>query len=116
MPHSNSVQKCDFPEGQPGSEQGFYLKDLADGSVVDIVTQHRHYRLVKGTESHVCISGHPTFCPEPIDVEIEGSIGSSPMIEASPGYIGRDMFLVFKHPQLDRIVTTSRIREIHKLR
>jgi hypothetical protein len=105
----------DSPAHQPGSEEGFYLNDLADGAVVDIETQHRHYRLVKRADTHVRISGHPIFCPEPVEVEVEGSIGSRPMLVPNPGFIGRGMYLVFKHPLFEQVITTSRIREIHKL-
>jgi hypothetical protein len=100
---------------QPGNERGFYLNDLPDGAVVDIETQHHHYRLVKGADTHVRISGHPTICPEPIEVEVEGSIAAGPVLAPNPGFIGRGMYLVFKHPQFEQVITTSRIRDIHKL-
>ena len=78
MPHPKFQQAIDIPAQQSGGEDGLYLNDLADGAVVDIETQHRHYRLVKRADTHVRISGHPTFCPEPVEVEVEGSIGSVP--------------------------------------
>jgi hypothetical protein len=59
--------------------------------------------------------GHPMFCPEPVDVQIEGSVGGRPMQGPKLGFIGRGMYLIFKHPVYDS-VTTSRIREIHQLR
>ena len=94
--------------------EGFYLNDLSNGTALEIETQHHHYKLIKGADAHVRISGHPTFCPEPVDVELEGSFGDRPPIQPHPGYIGRGMFLVFKHPQFDEI-TTSRIRDVHKV-
>ena len=112
---ANSIQQSDSPASQPQSNEGIYMKDLANGSVVDIETQHRHYRLVKRDNYHARISGHPEFCPEPVDVEIEGSIAKGPNLLPNPGFIGRGMYLVFKHPRYDQLITTSRIREIHKV-
>jgi len=96
------------------NEEGFYVNDLATGDAFEIETQHHRYTLVKRAGSHVRISGHPTLCPEPVDVQIEGSVGGRPMQNPKLGYIGRGMYLIFKHPLHDS-VTTSRIREIHKL-
>jgi hypothetical protein len=114
MLHPNLNQEIDFRAGQHASDEGFYLNDLARGAIVEIDTQHHHYRLVKRADTHVRISGHPKFCPEPVEVEIEGSFGGRPPLMPNPGFIGRGMYLVFKHPLFDE-VTTSRIREIHKL-
>ncbi len=115
MPQPNPNQAIDLPSQQPGGDTGFYLNDLPEGAVVDIETQHHHYRLVKRADTHVRISGHPTFCPEPIEVEVEGSIAAGPLLAPNPGFIGRGMYLVFKHPLFEPVITTSRIREIHKL-
>jgi len=112
MPQTN--QKNSPPDRQVQGKEGIYLNDLADGAVLDIETQHHHYRLVKRADIHVRISGHPTFCPEPIDVEIEGSIEKGPTLVPKPGFIGRGMHLIMKHPNFGW-VTTSRIRDIHKL-
>ena len=114
MPHPKLSPIMDSRAEQPAAEEGFYLKDLAEGAVVEFETQHHHYRIVKRADAQVRISGHPTFCPEPVEVQIEGSVGSRPMLTPNPGFIGRGMYLIFKHPTYDRI-TTSRIREIHKL-
>ncbi|HMD83706.1 MAG TPA: hypothetical protein VKO18_03265 [Terriglobia bacterium] len=115
MAQSNPNPAIDLPAQQPGSEKGFYLNALADGAVLDIETQHHRYRLVKGADTHVRISGHPTFCPEPIEVDVEGSIAAGRLLAPNPGFIGRGMYLVFKHPLFEQVITTSRIREIHKL-
>jgi hypothetical protein len=93
--------------------EGIYLKDLAEGAVVEIETQNHLYRLVKNADTQVRISGHPTYCPEPVDVVVEGSVARGCPLAANLGFIGRGMYLVLKHPQFDRI-TTARIRDIHK--
>ena len=114
MIQPNFTRGSDFSAQQARNQDGFYLNELSDGTALEIETQHHHYKLVKGADTHVRISGHPTFCPEPVDVELEGSFGERPPIKPRPGYIGRGMYLVFKHPQFNEI-TTSRIREVHKL-
>ena len=114
MLQSNIKSNTDFPPKHHSRDEGVYLNDLAEGSVVEIETQHRNYRLVKDADMHVHISGHPTFCPEPVEVQVEGSIGGGSALLPEPGYIGRGMCLVFKHPRFDW-VTTSRILEIHQL-
>src|ERR1039458_4222278 len=99
--------EADTPTSQPGNEEGIYLKDLSAGAVVDIETQHRHYRLVKRDNFHGGILGHPKFCPEPVDVEIEGSIAAGSSLLPNPGFIGRGMYLAFRHPRFDQMITTS---------
>jgi hypothetical protein len=113
LPKSNETVS-ENPARWPANNEGFYLRDLADGAVVDIETQHRHYRLEKQDSAHVRLSGHPTFCPEPVVVKVEGSIAPQPALRPLPGFIGRGMYLVFKHPGFDRVITTSRVREIHQ--
>jgi len=114
MLHLNQDQDIDSRGEQGGSDEGFYLNDLADGTALEIQTQHRNYRLIKRADTRVRISGHPTFCPEPVEVDIKGSFGSGPALKSHPGFIGRGMHLIFKHPLLGWI-TTSRILEVHKL-
>lgn len=113
MPNLNRAIGSEVPPAP--IEDGFYLHDLAEGAEVDIETQHHHYRLAKESDTRVRISGHPTLCPEPVEVEFEGTIGSGPARSLHPGFIGRGMQLVFKHPLFSQAITTSRIREIHRL-
>ena len=94
--------------------EGIYVDDLAAGAVVEIETQHHHYTLVKRDGPQVLISGHPQFCPKPVAVQIEGSFAGPHVQNPKVGFIGRGMYLLFKHP-LYRSVVTSRIREIHRL-
>jgi len=94
-------------------DEGVYVNDLAQGEVLELDTLHHHYRLVKRNKDHFRISGHPQFCPDPIDVEVEGSFANKWPSVPRPGFIGRGMHLMFKHPAFD-LVTTSEIREIRK--
>jgi hypothetical protein len=108
----NARPEIGSPAGQPPSQEGVYVGELNNGAVVEIDTAHSHYKLVKRDATHMSISGHPMYCPEPVEVEIEGSFGGSTPSMPNPGFIGRGMRMVFKHPHFD-LVTTSRIREIH---
>jgi hypothetical protein len=111
--HLNSSKQENCMATQPEFEEGIYLKDLADGAVLELQTQHHRYTLEKRAGSQLRISGHPKFCPEPVAIRIEGSI-NIPVSNLKPGFIGRGMHLIFKHPVYDN-VTTSRIREIRKV-
>jgi hypothetical protein len=97
-------------EAPSANEDGVYLDDLQEGAVVELETAHHHYRIEKCDHAKAVISGHPTFCPEPITVQIEGSTRSG--LPSKPGFIGRGMHLIFEHPVFHS-VATSRIREIH---
>ncbi len=110
MNKMNHDQRKESPE--PG--EGFYLNDLAAGSVLELETQHHHYTLVKHSGDEVLISGHPLYCPKPVNVHVEGSFPSAPPSVPKAGFIGKGMYLLFNHP-VYHSVTTSRIREIHKL-
>ena len=118
MIHAGFKEWIGLPAEQreTGEDEGFYVNDLERGATVDIATQHHHYRLVKDQGRHVHLSGHPRFCPEPVDVEITGSIERGPSLISNLGYVGRGMRLVFKHPLYDTIITTSPVREIHNLK
>jgi len=115
MPHPNLNQGIGVPVHNPQGPEGFYLGDLAEGTILDIETKNRHYRLVKRSDTRVHLSGHPTLCPEPIEVEFQGSFGTGSLSAPDPGFIGRGMYLVFKHPSLEQVIATSRILDIHKV-
>src|SRR5579862_7684068 len=100
------------PSAVERGAEGVYLNDLAAGSVVELDTSHHHYRLVKEADNHVRISGHPTFSPEPADVEVEGSIGNASPMMLKRRFIGKGMRMVLKHPVFN-LITTSAIRAIH---
>ena len=100
------------PAFQSAREEGVSLDDLAVGAVVEVVTGHHTYRLENRGNGEVLISGHPVYCPEPVLVELHGSIGASHVIKM--WFIGPGMKLEFRHPVFG-LVQTSRAREIHQL-
>jgi len=115
MVNPNLSRGIESPAKRSEGAEGIFLCDLAEGAVLDIETQHCHYKLVKRADTHVCISGHPIWCPQPMEVEIEGSVVKGSSLASKRGFIGLGMYLVFKYPHTDRLITTSRIRDIRKL-
>jgi hypothetical protein len=65
MPHPNPNDKINREAGQPGSEDGVYLDDLADGAVLELETKHHHYTIVKSAHTQARIAGHPSSAPNP---------------------------------------------------
>ena len=54
-------------------EGGVELNDLPPGTALSIQTWSRVYELVLLGDGAALISGHPEFCPEPVEVQIQGS-------------------------------------------
>jgi hypothetical protein len=67
-------------------------KSLEPGSLIDVETTSRHYRIECLGGSSIRISGHPRFCPTPVVAHLEGSVTSEGTIE--DGIIERGMRLV----------------------
>lgn len=79
---------------------------LPVGTVVEIETGSRTYRLETAADGSVLISGHPEYCPTPVSVKLHGGVDKHGVLE--PGQIGRGMRLMF-FIDGNRPVTTSRI-------
>jgi len=90
-------------------EGGVFLDQLAPGAVLHVETKNRCYTLVNRGEGKALISGHPTYCPEPVLVEIDGSNWGGSMLKTA--FVGRGMHLEFRHPDYHTIVT-SRILDV----
>ncbi len=90
-------------------EGGVYLNDLPEGVVLEVETRHHYYTIVNRGHGQAIISGHPTFCPEPVAVRIEGSTWGGSMLKS--GFIGCGMHLTFQLPT-HRTITTSSIKQI----
>jgi hypothetical protein len=90
-------------------EGGVYLRDLSPGSALSIETRNRVYEMVVLRDGTALISGHPEFCPEPTEVQIQGSTWGGSMLKMK--FLGRGMRLEFHHP-LHRRILTSRILDI----
>jgi hypothetical protein len=90
-------------------EGGVHLDRLAPGDVLEIETRDWVCRLEYCGDHRAAISGHPRFCPEPVEVEICGSTWGGSLLKQY--FIGRGMYLEMIHPVYRRILT-SRIVEI----
>jgi hypothetical protein len=83
---------------------------LAPGSLIDVETKSRRYRIECLGGNSIRISGHPDYCPEPVPAQLQGSVDREGTLEA--GFIGRGMRMVFVLAE-HRPVTTSRVVSLH---
>jgi hypothetical protein len=113
--HSNPAHNFEIPALESPllkSEDGVYLDELPLGAVIDVETAHRTYRIENRGKGKALISGHPTYCPEPILVDLHGSTNGGAMLKM--GFIGRGMRIEFQHPERG-VIFTSTVREIREL-
>jgi hypothetical protein len=96
---------------QPEREEGVALDELPVGAVVEVDTNHHTYHVENRGAGKVLIAGHPEYCPEPVLVDLHGSIGDIPVL--TTWFIGRGLKMEFKHPTLG-VFRTSRVREIRE--
>lgn len=85
-------------------------KSLERGSLIDVETKSRHYKIEYLGGNRIRISGHPEFCPEPVTADLQGSFDGAGNFES--GLIGRGMRLRFLLGG-ERPVTTSRVMTLH---
>jgi hypothetical protein len=94
------------------SVEGVYLHDLDPGSVLDVETKSRRYKIKYVGGDEILISGHPSLCPSPVSAKVLGSLESTGEIQF--GFLGRGMRLAFRRLTDDLPVITSAIRDIHQ--
>lgn len=85
-------------------------KSLARGSMIDVETKRRHYRIECLGGNAIRISDHPEYCPDPLPALLHGSVDKEGILEV--GLIGRGMRLTFLLNER-RPVTTSRVLHVH---
>jgi len=83
-------------------------RSLPSGSVVDVETKSRHYRIECLGGNAINISGHPEYCPEPISARLYGSVDKQGILEF--GVIGRGMYLRFLVNERQPVTTTRVVR------
>ena len=93
-------------------EGGVSLEGLPPDTVLQIRTQHHFYTVLLLGEGSVLISGHPQYCPQPVQVTIAGSTWGGSMLKMR--FIGRGMHLEFHHPAYSTAIITSPIQEIRE--
>ena len=84
-------------------------KSLVRGSLIDVETKSRHYRIECLGGNAIRISGHPEYCPVPVPARLHGSLDKEGIFEL--GLIGRGMRLMFLLNEC-RPVTTSRVLRV----
>lgn len=109
LPIFNPVIASGIGEPRP---EGIDLNEVAVGTVLKIQTGHHSYRLENRGNGNALISGHPEYCPQPVAVQIHGSIDPTGHLQWQ--FIGKGMKLVFLPPD-HGIIRTSRIEEIQTL-
>jgi hypothetical protein len=79
--------------------EGVDLKNLRPGALVVVETKSRHYQIECLGGDTIRISGHPEYCPEPVQAHLEGVIER-----------GRRLKFLLNDA---RPVTTTRIVSLH---
>jgi hypothetical protein len=109
-PHPNLADEVNRSIIQSEIEGGVFLDDLPPSTVLQIQTMHHCYTAVLLGGSEALLSGHPEFCPKPVQVAIAGSTWGGSMLKLQ--YVGRGMHLEFRHPLYATPIITSPIQEI----
>jgi hypothetical protein len=109
-PHPNFADEVNHNIVQSEIEGGVFLESLPRDTVLQIRTQHHFYTAQLLGEGAALISGHPQYCPQPVQVIIAGSTWGGSMLKMR--FIGRGMCLEFHHPAYNRPIITSAIQEI----
>ena len=92
---------------------GFSLDELKVGDALELVTKNRTYVVENRGNGEILIFGHPKYCPQPTLVRLYGSTAGWTAVK--PGFIGRGMYLEFRHPE-HGLIRTSRIEQIRVLK
>jgi hypothetical protein len=103
-PHANLSDDINNNIVQSEVEGGVHLRDVSPGTVLEVQTQNRAYKILYQGWDQALISGHPVFCPEPVPVTIHGSTWGGSMLKSR--FIGRGMRLEFGHPDFEPIRTS----------
>ena len=112
LPHPNLGDQVNSNIVQSEIEGGVQLAALPPATVLQIQTQNHRYTAVMLGGSEALISGHPEYCPEPVQVAISGSTWGGSMLKLR--FIGRGMHLEFCHPSYRTPIITSRIQDIQE--
>ena len=113
VPHANLSEEINHNICQSEIEGGVFLDELPVGAVLEMETRNRFYEIENLGGGFVRIAGHPKFCPQPVQVKVHGSTWGRAMLKMH--FIGRGMFLEFRHPE-HGVIRTSRIQEIREMR
>ena len=73
--------------------QFFDCRKVGPGTMIEVETKNRHYHIECLGGNAIRISGHPEFCPTPVNVELQESPTNGNGFER--GLIGRGWHLKF---------------------
>jgi hypothetical protein len=93
-------------------QEGIALDDVAEGKVLEVETRHHVYHIKNLGDGKVMISGHPEYCPEPVQVDMIGSTWGGDTLRMR--FLGKGAKLEFWHP-VRGMVCTSRIVGVREL-
>ncbi len=110
QPHPNLSDEINSKIIESEIEGGVFLGDLPPETVLEIQTANHRYTAVMLGKGEALISGHPRYCPEPVQVEIAGSSWGGSLLKLD--FVGRGMRLEFYHPDYKKPIVTSPIVEI----
>jgi len=86
------------------------IQSLTPGSVIDVETKSRHYQIECLGGNNMRISGHPQYCPKPVEAELAGSVDREGTYTNGCIVPGKHLVFMLNH---DRPVTTSRVLSVH---
>lgn len=110
--HPNLSDEVNRHIVQSEIEGGVFLEGQARDTVLQIQTQHHLYTAQLLGDNTAMLSGHPQYCPDPVQVIIAGSTWGGSMLKLR--FIGRGMHLEFHHPAYKAPIITSPIQEIRE--
>lgn len=84
-------------------------KNLMPGSMIDVETHSRHYRIECLGGNSILVSGHPDYCPDPVIASLQGSVDQDGYLETGSIACGMRMIILLDdtHP-----ITTSRVLHV----
>jgi hypothetical protein len=83
---------------------------LRPGSFIDVETKSRHYQIECLGGDAIRISGHPQYCPHPIDARLKGSLNREGLLDQGRIECGRRFVFVLE----DRVpVRTSKVLHVN---
>jgi hypothetical protein len=97
-------------QSSSGIQQPLILDSLAPGSILDVETKSRHYRIECLGGNSVRISGHPELCPNPTPAFLQGALDHEGMLDAGTIGLGKRLMFILNDK---RPVTTSKILKVH---
>ncbi|MEZ5367175.1 MAG: hypothetical protein R2748_33765 [Bryobacterales bacterium] len=100
--------------GEAGSESGVFLEETPEGSHVEVKTANHGYRIERAGEKTAFISGHPEYCPDPVQVALHGTRWLDSEIKKC--YLAPGMRLQFMTADGRESVLTSPIETVRLVR